>query len=72
MDVLRLNKQEFKRRLDSHIESIYGEAASEEIVIKVLNIFSDLQIASSDFDTSLTNQGWNESDIYFLLWGKLT
>ncbi len=43
MDVLRLTKQEFHKRLGSHIENIYGKDASDEIVTSIFNIFKDLQ-----------------------------
>ncbi|MEJ2115147.1 MAG: alpha-amylase family glycosyl hydrolase [Gammaproteobacteria bacterium] len=69
MDVLLLNEQDFKNRLDSHIESIYGESESEEIVIRILNIFKDLQPASPD-DAPLVNQEWDESDIYLITYGN--
>ena len=67
MDVLRLTKQEFSQRLDSHIENIYGKGLSEEIVSSIFNIFEDLQVA--DFDTN-AYEAWNESDTYLITYGN--
>ncbi len=70
MDVLRLNEQDFKKRLDSHIESIYGAGESEDIVIRILDIFKDLQPAGPDAGVTLANQEWDESDIYLITYGN--
>lgn len=69
MDVLRLTKQEFQTRLSSHIDNIYGEANSAEIVNKILSIFKDLQPASFDAEAALANKVWDECDVYLITYG---
>ncbi len=70
MDVLRLTKQEFHKRLVSHIENIYGKDASDEIVTNILNIFKDLQPADFDTDTVEINKAWDENDVYLITYGN--
>jgi len=67
MDVLRITKEEFRKRLDSHIEKIYGEEISEEIVARILNVFHDLRAA--DFDNN-AYEAWSEKDTYLITYGN--
>jgi sucrose phosphorylase len=68
MDVLRLTKQEFHRRLDSHIVNVYGKSISDEIVTRIFNIFEDLQPA--DLDAGQDNKIWDENDVYLITYGN--
>ncbi len=70
MDVLRLTKQEFHKRLGSHIECIYGKDKSDEIVTKILDVFKDLQPAELEVDATSVNHVWNEGDVYLITYGN--
>lgn len=67
MDVLSLTKQEFRKRLDSHVENIYGKDVSDEIATSILTIFEDLPLAN--FDTN-AYQAWDERDTYLITYGN--
>lgn len=69
MDVLRLTKQEFQNRLNSHVECIYGKDKSEAIVSKILDVFVDLQPAELDVE-SPTIQAWSEGDVFLITYGN--
>ncbi len=70
MDVLSLTKQEFHKRLSSHVECIYGKENTEDIVNRILDVFVDLQPADLNVEADFVNQAWNESDIYLITYGN--
>ncbi len=69
MDVLRLTKQEFRNRLNSHVECIYGNDKSRDIVEKIFDVFGDLQPADLNIEASAI-QPWDEGDIYLITYGN--
>ncbi|MFK7815778.1 MAG: sugar phosphorylase [Gammaproteobacteria bacterium] len=70
MDVLSLTKQEFHKRLSSHVECIYGKEKSEDIVNRILDVFVDLQPADLNVEAEFVNQAWDEGDIYLITYGN--
>jgi sucrose phosphorylase len=70
MDILRLTKQEFQQRLNSHIECVYGKDQSEATVSKIIEVFEDLQPADLDQNTSADNKAWDESDVFLITYGN--
>ncbi len=70
MDVLRLTKDQFYKRLHSHIEKVYGKDESDEIVEDILNVFADLQPAIDATDSEYAYKVWDEKDVYLITYGN--
>ena len=67
MDVLRLTKEEFQKRLLLNIEMVYGEQLSSKIVDEILTVFKDLQPAEVIEDQI---EDWSQHDVYLITYGN--
>ena len=67
MDVLRLTKEEFQKRLLLHIDMVYGEQSSSKIVDEISTVFKDLKPAEEISDKT---EGWSQNDVYLITYGN--